>query len=84
MDNVAAHERGESAEMNAEVNVVSERTLHPMAVNSESLQIVAHWLKSNGTRQIREPDPRRMMIERYPAGLFSEAELDALWAVLEG
>lgn len=84
MDNVAAHERGESAEMNAEVNVVSERTLHPMAVNGESLQIVAHWLKSNGTRQIRQPDPRRMMIERYPADLFSEAELDALWAVMEG
>jgi hypothetical protein len=55
-----------------------------MAVNGESLQIVAHWLKSNGTRQIREPDPRRTMIERYPAGLFSEAELDALWAVMEG
>jgi hypothetical protein len=70
--------------MNAEVNVVSERTLHPMAANGESLQIVAHWLKSNGTRQIRQPDPRRMMIERYPADLFSEAELDALWAVMEG
>ena len=84
MDNVAAHERGESAEMNAEVNVVSERTLHPMAVNGESLQMVAHFLRSNGTRQIREPDPRRMMIERYPADLFSEAELEALWAVMEG
>lgn len=70
--------------MNAEVNVVSERALHPLAVTSESLQILAHWLKSNGTRQIREPDPRRMMIERYPAGLFSEAELDALWDVMEG
>lgn len=84
MDNVAAHERGESAEMNAEVNVVSERTLHPMAVNGESLQMVAHFLRSNGTRQIRVPDPRRMMIERYPADLFSEDELEALWAVMEG
>ncbi len=65
--------------MNAEVNVVRERALHPLAVNSESLQV-----KSNGTRQIREPDPRRMMIERYPAGLFSEAELEALWDVMEG
>ena len=55
-----------------------------MAVNGESLQIVAHFLKSNGTRQIREPDPRRMMIERYPADLFSEAELEALWAVMQG
>ena len=70
--------------MNAEVNVISERTLHPMAVNGESLHRVAHWLKSNGTRQIRVPDPRRMMIERYPADLISEDELEALWDVLEG
>ncbi|KJZ36279.1 hypothetical protein LOY55_01250 [Pseudomonas sp. B21-040] len=70
--------------MNAEVNVVSERASHPLAINSESLQVLAHWFKSNGTRQIGEPDPRRMMIERYPAGLFSEAELEALWDVMEG
>ena len=70
--------------MNAEVNIVSERALHPLAINSESLQDLAHWLKSNGTRPISETDPRRTMIERYPAGLFSEAELDALWDVIEG
>jgi hypothetical protein len=70
--------------MNAEVNMVGERTLHPLAVNGESLQVLAHWFKSNGTRQIAESDPRRTMIERYPAGFFSEAELDALWDVMEG
>jgi hypothetical protein len=70
--------------MNAEVKVVNDRMLHPLAVNSDSFQILAHWLKSNGTRQIREPDPRRTMTERYPAGLFSEAELEALWDVMEG
>lgn len=70
--------------MNAEVNVMGEKALHPLAVNSESLQILAHWFKSNGMRQISEADPRRTMIERYPAGLFSEAELDALWDVMEG
>ncbi|KAB0493725.1 hypothetical protein [Pseudomonas vancouverensis] len=70
--------------MNAEVNVVSDRTMHPLSVNSESLQMLAHWFKSNGTRQISETDPRRTMIERYPAGLFSEAELEALWDVMEG
>lgn len=64
--------------------MISERTYHPLAVNGESLQIVAQWLKTNGTRQIREPDPRRMIMERYPAGLFSEAELEALWDVMEG
>ena len=66
------------------MNRVSERTPHPFVINSESLQVLAQWLKSNGTRQVREPDPRRMMIERYPAGLFSEAELEALWDVMEG
>lgn len=70
--------------MNAEVNMVSERASHPLAMNSESLQVLAQWLKSNGTRQVREPDPRRTMIERYPAGLLSEAELEALWDVMEG
>ncbi|AKA27208.1 hypothetical protein PCL1606_57630 [Pseudomonas chlororaphis] len=64
--------------------MVSERSLHPMAINNESLQVLAQWLKSNGTRQVRETDPRRMILERYPAGLFSEAELEALWDVLEG
>ena len=70
--------------MNAEVNVMTERALHPLAINGEALQDFAHWLKSNGTRLISESDPRRTMIERYPAGLFSEAELDALWDVMEG
>ncbi|AJO76042.1 hypothetical protein KTQ74_08960 [Pseudomonas chlororaphis] len=66
------------------MNMVSERSLHPMAINNESLQVLAQWLKSNGTRQVRETDPRRMILDRYPAGLFSEAELEALWDVLEG
>ncbi|AMS14829.1 MULTISPECIES: hypothetical protein [Pseudomonas] len=63
------------------MNRVSERT---SAINSESLQVLAQWLKCNGTRQVRETDPRRMILDRYPAGLFSEAELEALWDVLEG
>ena len=66
------------------MNRVSEQMPHPFVINSESLQVLAQWLKSNGTRQVREPDPRRMMIERYPAGLLSEAELEALWDVMEG
>lgn len=66
------------------MNMTSERTCHPLAVNGESLQALAQWLKSNGTRQLREPDPRQMIIERYPVGLFSEAELEALWDVMQG
>ncbi|MBC2689784.1 hypothetical protein [Pseudomonas kielensis] len=66
------------------MNRVSEQPAHPLALNGESLQVLAQWLKSNGTRQVRDSDPRRMMIERYPAGLFSEAELEALWDVMQG
>lgn len=66
------------------MNMISERTCHPLAVNGESLQALAQWLKSNGTRQIRDADPRRLMTERYPEGLLSEAELQALWDVMAG
>ncbi|KIH80446.1 hypothetical protein [Pseudomonas batumici] len=66
------------------MNVASERVSHPLSVTSESLQILAQWLKSNGTRTTRGQDPRRMITDRYPAGLFSEAELEALLGVLQG
>ncbi|AZC22020.1 MULTISPECIES: hypothetical protein [Pseudomonas] len=66
------------------MNMVSERASHPLAMSNESLQVLVQWLKSNGTRQMREPDPRRIIIERYPAGLLSEAELQALWDVVKG
>jgi hypothetical protein len=66
------------------MNMVSERASHPLAMNNESLQTLVQWLKSNGTRQIREADPRRLMTERYPKGLLSEAELQALWDVMAG
>jgi len=52
--------------MNAEVNVVSERALHPLAINGESLQDLTHWLKSNGMRQISQPDPRRTISSATP------------------
>lgn len=66
------------------MNMVSEQASHPLAMSNEALHVLVQWLKSNGTRQIREPDPRRIIIERYPAGLLSEAELQALWDVVNG
>nr|WP_191490030.1 hypothetical protein [Pseudomonas sp. FEN] len=68
----------------AGMNVASERVSHPLSVTSESLQILAQWLKSNGTRTTRGQDPRRIIIDRYPEGLFSDAELEALLGVLQG
>ena len=66
------------------MNVASERASHPLSVTNESLQVLAQWLKSNGTHSTRAQDPRRMIIDRYPTGLFSEAELEVLLGVLKG
>ena len=70
--------------MDAKLNMVCERTLHPLAINRESLQVLARWLKSNGARRVAYSDSRRTMIERYPVGLFTEAEIQALWDVMQG
>jgi hypothetical protein len=65
------------------MNAVSELALHP-SVNRESLQVLAQWLKNNGAARVRKTDPRRAIIERYPAGLISEAEFDALLGIWHG
>jgi len=65
--------------MNANINVMHARTFHPVRVNSDEIQALALWLKTHGSRQIRQqPDLRSVMSERYPAGLFSEDEVHAL------
>ncbi|AMB86583.1 hypothetical protein AWM79_15240 [Pseudomonas agarici] len=66
------------------MNVASERVSHPLSVTSESLQVLAQWLKSDGTPTTRGQEPCRIIIDRYPEGLFSEAELEALLGVLQG
>jgi len=69
----AAHDTGEN-----DMNTVSEPASHPSPVNAESMQRLAQWLKCNGAIKIQKPDPLQMLMERYPAGLLSEAELEAL------
>ncbi len=60
------------------MNAVSESASPSSAVNHESLQRVAQWLKHNGAIRGRKSDPRRVLLERYPAGLITDAELEAL------
>jgi hypothetical protein len=64
--------------MNADINLIYKRTSHPPMVDGDAIHALALWLKANGPRQIRTPDPRRVMSERYPVGLFSEDEVQAL------
>ena len=70
--------------MNADTNMTYKRTSQPRAVDGGAINGVARWVRANGSRQIRKPDPRQVMIERYPAGLFSDDEMQALWEVIRG
>ena len=70
--------------MNADINLMYTRTFHPSRVNGDAIHALAHWLKENGSRQIRQlPDLRSLMSERYPVGLLSEAELSALCDLMQ-
>lgn len=65
--------------MNADIDLMNTRTFHPLRVNGDAIHALALWLKANGSRQVRQvPDLRRVMSERYPVGLFTEDEVQAL------
>ncbi|AIG04267.1 Uncharacterised protein [Pseudomonas fluorescens] len=69
--------------MNADINLVYKRAPHPLAVRGDAIHALALWLKANGSRRIRQTDPRRVMRERYPAGLFSEDEVQMLCELIQ-
>ena len=68
--------------MNADINLRYTRTFHPLRVNGDAIHALGLWLKENGSRQVRQPDLRSMMSERYPVGLFSEDEVHVLCDLL--
>lgn len=68
--------------MNAQTNLMYTRTFHPVRVNGDAIHALGLWLKENGSRQVRRPDLRSVMSERYPVGLFSEDEMRALCDLL--
>lgn len=64
--------------MNANINPISTRAFHPSRVDSNAIHALARWLKANSPQPIRQSELLSVMNERYPAGLFSEDELQAL------
>jgi len=69
--------------MNANINPMNTRTFHPLRVNGDAIHALALWLKANGSRQFRQqPDLHSVMSERYPAGLFSDDEMQVLCELL--
>ncbi|MEE1889421.1 hypothetical protein V0R62_17300 [Pseudomonas sp. 137P] len=63
------------------MNAASESALPATAACHQSLRILAQWLKRHGDNRVRTTDPRRLLNGRYPQGLISEEELEALLAV---
>ncbi|MDF0729362.1 hypothetical protein P0Y43_01310 [Pseudomonas entomophila] len=63
------------------MNAISESALPPSGMNHESLKVLAQWLKHHGSERVRMTDTRRLLDGRYPQGLISDAELEALMAV---
>jgi hypothetical protein len=53
-------------------------TMPNAAIDGDAMTKLAHWLRSHGGIRLRPQDPRRLLAERYPAGLLSAAELDAM------
>ncbi|WP_460132214.1 hypothetical protein [Pseudomonas sp. S1_E04] len=65
--------------MNANTHPMYMRTFHPVRVNGAAIQALGLWLKEQGSRQARQRcDLHRVMAERYPVGLFSDDEIQAL------
>ncbi|TDJ76997.1 hypothetical protein E2H86_11035 [Pseudomonas putida] len=63
------------------MNAASESVLPPSAMSPQSLKTLTQWLKHHGCKRVRTTDPRRLLDGRYPQGLLSDAELEALQAV---
>lgn len=53
----------------------------PSVPSGEAMQRLAHWLRRNSHEdQTRGHNRRQQMAERYPVGLLTDDELDALLA----
>lgn len=55
----------------------------PQGNHTMSSQALGQPSKARGCRNGRGADPRQLIAERYPAGLISDAELEALLGILK-
>jgi hypothetical protein len=65
------------------MNAGIEHGARGLSASSEARQMMADWLRTTRSRNPQRPDVRQMLLQRYPAGLFNEAELEALLSVLK-
>jgi hypothetical protein len=60
------------------MNAALEHHARGLSASSEARQMMADWLRTTNIRTHQRPDVRKMLLQRYPAGLLEEAELEAL------
>lgn len=65
------------------MNAGIEHGARSLSASSEARQMMADWLRTTRIRKPQRPDVRQMLLQRYPAGLLNEAELEALLSVLK-
>ncbi len=58
------------------------RVARGLSASNEARQMVADWLRITRAPKVQAPDYRTMLIQRYPAGLIDDAEIEALLGVL--
>ena len=64
------------------MNAGIEQGARGLSASSEARQMMADWLRTTRAHKPQRADARQMLLQRYPAGLFNEAELEALSNVL--
>lgn len=65
------------------MNAGIEQRARGLSASSEARQMMADWLRATSVSKPKRPDVRQMLLQRYPADLFNEAELEALLSVLK-
>ncbi|MEB0042482.1 MULTISPECIES: hypothetical protein [unclassified Pseudomonas] len=66
--------------MNAGIGQQSARSV---SASSESPQMMADWLRTTQSPLVPKIDSRQLLMARYPIGLISDAELEALIRILD-
>ena len=64
------------------MNAGIESRARGLSASSEARQMMADWIRATRVAPPKRPDVRKMLLERYPADLLNEAELEALLRVL--
>jgi hypothetical protein len=60
---------------------IGQNAARGLSASNEARQVMADWLRTTKTPSIH--DKRQLLLARYPVGLISDAELEALMSILD-